>query len=176
MFLDENINVFRIIGVVIMFIGVFFLYPGRIKYKIDSIRSSQGSILMIVGSLFIALGRTIDAYAINNIDGRLYAWFINFTIGIIMLIISAFRGKLGIGVQMIKEKPKKVFMAAFTNGWGYLMLLFALIAIDVTIAVPASLLSIFVTAYIAKTILKENVEERLIGMILMILGSVLLFF
>jgi hypothetical protein len=45
----------------------------------------------------------------------------------------------------------------------------------VTIAEPASLLSIFVTAFLAKKFLEEHVRERMPGIIIIVFGSIFLF-
>jgi transporter family protein len=174
-FLDDDVGFFRVLGGSLMFIGVFFLYSGSFIEKFNAIKRSRGSLLMIFGSIFIAFGRTVDAYAVRTIDERLYAWSVNLFIGVIMATIAVAQGKTHIWVKIIHDKPREVFWAALTNGWGYLMLLFALVAIEVTVAVPVSLLSVFVTAFIAKRWLNENVEERIPGMIVMILGAFVLF-
>ena len=56
------------------------------------------------------------------------------------------------------------------------MLLIAITGLEVTVAEPASLLSVFVTAFLARVILKEEVKERLPGMVLIVLGAMLLVF
>ena len=174
-FLGEDVTILRILGSITMFIGLFFLYSGGFKEKILAIKSSRASILMIIGSLFIALGRAVDTYAIRSIDERLYAWVINFYIGMYMLILTLVMGRKNTLIRIISENPKKMLLAGFTNGWGYLMLLIAIIGLQVTVAEPATLLSVFVTAFLAKRFLHENVEERIPGMIMMFIGAVLLF-
>ncbi|MFX0124493.1 MAG: EamA family transporter [Candidatus Hodarchaeota archaeon] len=173
-FLDENIGVFRVLGGILMFIGVFFLYPGRITEKIHKIRESKASLLMIGGSFFLALGRTIDTYAIRTIDSRVYAFSILFFAGLFFLLIAIFTKRYNDGLLALKNDLKTVICAGFANGWAYVMLLIAIIGLEVTVAEPASLLSVFITAILAKIILKEEIKERLLGMSLMVLGAILL--
>jgi uncharacterized membrane protein len=54
------------------------------------------------------------------------------------------------------------------------MLLMALVGLEVTVAVPASLLSVFITAILSKLILKEEIKERILGMVFMVSGAILL--
>ncbi|MFX1506571.1 MAG: DMT family transporter [Promethearchaeota archaeon] len=174
-FLDENIGLFRIFGAILMFIGVFFLYSGRITEKFLKIRESKASLLMIGGSFFLALGRTIDTYVIRTIDSRVYAFFILFFAGLFFLSIAIFTKRCHDGYLALKNDLKTIIYAGFANGWAYIMLLIAIAGLEVTVAEPASLLSVFVTALLAKLILKEEIEERLFGMVLMVIGAILLF-
>ena len=59
---------------------------------------------------------------------------------------------------------------------AYLFLLVAIPYLQVTVAEPLSLLSIFVTAYLAKRYLGEEVKERIPGIVIILIGSFLLFF
>ncbi|MFX0181940.1 MAG: EamA family transporter [Candidatus Hodarchaeota archaeon] len=173
-FLGENVGVLRALGGILMFIGVFFLYSGSITEKIQKIKSSRASLLMICGSFFLALGRTIDTYAIRTIDPRLYAFSILFFAGLMFLIIAVCTKRYNDGVRALQNNPRVVILAGISNGWAYVMLLIAISGLEVTIAEPASLLSVFVTAFLAKTILKEEIKERIPGMILMVFGAILL--
>jgi transporter family protein len=173
--LDEDVTILRALGGVTMFGGVFFLYSGSISERVQKIRSSSASLLMIGGSLFLAIGRTVDTYAIRSIDERIYAFAINLFSGLIFLVLSIIMNRYSDGIIAIQTKPKAVIMAAVTNGWAYLMLLIAISGLEVTVAEPASLLSIFVTAFMAKKVLGEEINERIPGMVLMIVGAIMLF-
>ncbi|MFX0051029.1 MAG: EamA family transporter, partial [Candidatus Hermodarchaeota archaeon] len=173
-FLDEDVGIFRALGGITMFIGVYFLYPGKITEKIQKIKASKASLLMIGGSLFLALGRTIDTYAIRTIDSRVYAFSILFFAGMIFLLIAIYTRRYNDGLLALKNDLKTIIFAGITNGWAYVMLLIAIAGLEVTVAEPASLLSVFVTAFLAKLILKEEVRERLLGIVLMAIGAILL--
>ncbi|UCG01976.1 MAG: DMT family transporter [Candidatus Heimdallarchaeota archaeon] len=173
-FLDENIGVFRVLGGISMFIGVFFLYPGKIAEKIQKIKASRASLLMIGGSFFLALGRIIDTYAIRTIDSRVYAFSILFFAGVFFFLIACFTRRYSDGFLALKNNLKTVIFAGIANGWAYVMLLIAIAGLEVTVAEPASLLSVFVTAFLARLILKEEIKERLPGMILIVIGAIFL--
>jgi transporter family protein len=173
-FLGEQVGIFRALGAILMFIGVFFLYSGTLSEKIRKIKSSRASLLMICGSFFLALGRTVDTYAIRTIDPRLYAFAILFFAGLYFLILTIITERFDDGILLLQKNLRTVILAGLSNGWAYVMLLIAIKGLEVTVAEPASLLSVFVTAFLARVILKEEVKERLPGMALIVLGAMLL--
>lgn len=175
-FLQDSLTVTRIGGGIIIFVGVFFLYSGSLREKYSAIINSKGSLIMIAGSVFLAIGRTIDAYAISNANTVLYAIAMNFLVGVYLLVISVLKGYSKDIKTVLTRDWRNLLGAAICNGWAYLFLLIAIIYLQVTVAEPASLLSLFVTAYLAKKFLGENVKERIPGIIIILLGSFLLFF
>ncbi|MFX1283462.1 MAG: EamA family transporter [Promethearchaeota archaeon] len=172
--LGENVGVFRVLGGITMFIGVFCLYPGKITEKIQKIKTSRASLLMISGSFFLALGRTVDTYAIRTIDSRVYAFSILFFAGLMFFVIAIFTRRYYDGILAFRNNLKTIILAGLSNGWAYVMLLIAIVGLEVTVAEPASLLSVFVTAFLAKLILKEEIKERIPGMVFMVFGAILL--
>ena len=129
---------------------------------------------MIFGSSFIAVGRTIDTFIIRTIDARIYAIMSNLFIGIILLGFALYKKQGAEIPRIFKEKPRTIILAGLVNGWSYLALLIAISILEVTVAEPASLLSVFVTAFLAKRLLDENIEERIPGTILMLIGAIIL--
>lgn len=173
-FLGEHVSIYRVFGAVTMFIGVFFLYSGNFRDRLIEIWHSRGSMYMIIGSIFVAFGRTIDTHIIHQINATYYAIISNFGIGAFLFFAALLQKKLSLTTQVLREKSKTVALAGIVNGWSYLMLLIAILYLEVTVAEPASLLSIFVTALLAKYILHEEVAKRILGMILMVIGAVVL--
>ena len=174
--LGEKVTYIRVSGGVFIFIGVFLLYGGSITEKIQAIRNSRGSILMLIGSIFLAVGRTIDAAAVQTVDPSFYAFAINLTVGIYLFLFSVTTGRTADIFKSLREEPKNLVFAGITNGWSYLFLLVALQSIDLSIAEPLSLLSIFVTAGFAKIIFDEQVIKRIPAMFVILFGAILLFF
>jgi len=174
-FLDETVTIFRIFGGLLIFLGVFLLYGGSLREKIEAIKSSTGSIYMIIGSIFLAVGRTIDTSASRASDPRFYAFAINLYVGIYLLISGVLLGRSSDVLRSLREEPKNLILAGLTNGWSYLFLLIALQTLDLSLAEPLSLLSIFVTAFLAKLIFDEDVIKRLPAMFVILAGAVLLF-
>ncbi len=175
LFLDEDITLYSVSGGIIMFAGMMLLYPGSIKSKLNAIRESKSSMYMIAGSIFIAIGRTIDTYIIQTIDEKLYAFLSNLFIGLFLLLLVIYQSNTQQIRNILRDKRKIIVLSGALNGWSYLFLLIAISFLGVTIAEPTSLLSVFVTAYFAKRFLDEKVKERIPGMILMIIGAILLF-
>lgn len=172
LFLGDHVTIVRILGGVIMFLGVILLYPGSLKTKLMELKNSRASLLMIFGSVFIALGRTIDSYVISEfIDPILYSFLINLFIGILLLLALLIKGDRW-ALASLNKKP--LLAAGIVNGWSYLLLLLAIGILEVTVAEPASLLSVFVTAILAKYYLGENIEQRMVGIVTMIIGAIIL--
>ena len=176
LFLPDTLTITRIMGGIVMFLGVFFLYSGSLKEKVTKIKESKASLLMIAGSMFLAIGRTIDAYAVSQgANEIMYAISMNFFVGVYLFILVILLGKV-IDIKEVVEKDRLTLVyASICNGWAYLFLLVAILYLQVTIAEPASLLSVFVTAFLAKKYLGENIKERIPGIIIMLLGAFLLF-
>ena len=174
-FLSDNLTLTRIGGGVVLFIGFFFLHSGSLKEKIQKIKNSKGSLYMISGSLFLAIGRTIDASAISQTNAVLYAISMNFFVGFYLFIVTILQGNLHIIREIKNGSLLNLFGAAICNGWAYLFLLLAIPYLQVTVAEPLSLLSVFVTAYLANKYLGEQVKERIPGIIIILIGSFLLF-
>jgi transporter family protein len=174
-FLHDSITFTRILGSLIIFVGFFFLYSGSLTMKLQKIKDSKASLLMIGGSFFIALGRTIDAFVVSEINQVLYAICMNLFVGIYLFIIVLVTGNINQIKTIFSNDGKDIFYSGLINGWAYLFLLIAILYLEVTIAEPASLLSIFVTAFLAKKFLEEHVRERMPGIIIIVFGSIFLF-
>ena len=56
LFLPDTLTITRIMGGMVMFLGFFFLYSGSLKEKLTKIKESRASLLMIAGSMFLAIG------------------------------------------------------------------------------------------------------------------------
>jgi len=133
------------------------------------------SLLITLGKFFfLAVGRTVDTYAIRTIDSRVYAFSILFFAGLTFFTIAIYSKRYNDGILALRNNLKTVIFAGISNGWAYVMLLIAIPGLEVTVAEPASLLSVFVTAFLAKLILKEEIKERILGMVLMLFGAILL--
>ena len=174
-FLPNSLTITRIFGGILIFTGFFFLYSGSLEEKIRKISESKASLLMIGGSMFLAIGRTIDAYAIPQTNEILYAILMNFFVGFYLFILVVLTGKVNKIKEIFTSEKLNLIYAGICNGWAYLFLLVAILYLQVTIAEPASLLSVFVTAYLAKKYLGEQVRERIPGIIIILIGSILLF-
>jgi transporter family protein len=175
-FLGEQVTVLRVIGGILIFIGVFLLYTGNLTDKLNAIINSQGSLFMLAGSIFIAIGRTIDAYSVRIADPMFFAFLMNFYLGMYLLLATVILKRAHVIPKIVKEEPISLFWAGFSNGWAYLFLLVALRYIDLSIAEPLSLLSLLLTALLGKYLLGERLKERLHGTIVIIFGAILLFY
>ena len=93
---------------------------------------------------------------------------------LIYLLSTISLGKLNEVKLLFLQKPKITLSSGFVNGFSYVFLLFALKSIQVSIAEPIAMLSMPLSILIAKKEFNEN--QNWFGVVLMLLGSWLLFF
>jgi transporter family protein len=74
-------------------------------------------------------------------------------------------------MQLLKAKPVPSSIAAFINAYSYLFLVIAFTKIDVSVAEPASMLSMIITVILAHFVFGEKILDRIVGVIIMIVGA-----
>lgn len=175
-FLGESFSIFKIIGLLLLVYGASFLNKQQnIFLSLKSLFKDKAPLLMIISSLLIAIGRTIDGFVVQDVSPIIYAFSVYVGISIFTLIYIIFTRKLKNTLLLLREKPKIAFMAGAVNAFSYLFLLFAFTKIDVSIAEPASMLGMIVTVILAHFAFKEKIGNRLVAVLIMFLGSLLLF-
>jgi transporter family protein len=123
----------------------------------------------------MAFGRTIDGYAVQNSSPLLYSFFIYLIISAFLLIYLTLKRRWKSTAELLKMKPGKAVIAGFLNAYSYILLLFAFTHLDVSVAEPASMLSMIVTVVLAGILLKEKIKQRLVAVLIMIAGAWMLF-
>ncbi len=175
-FLGEKLTVTKMGGVILLIYGASLLGKGKgIISSLRGLLKEKASLYMILASLFTATGRTIDGGTISGVNPITYAFWINLGISVFLGIYMVFRKKTGETISLFKRKPKIATISGFINSYSYLLLLFAFTKIDVSIAVPASMLGTLVTVVLARFIFGERIRERFIAASIMIGGVWLLF-
>ncbi len=174
-FLDEKITWLKFSGIALLFYGTSFL--NRQSNPLKSIRylfKDRASQLMILCSFLMAFGRTIDGYAVQSVSPLFYSFCLYAGISLFLGIYLSLRRRWSYTIDLLKKKPGPASIAAFINAYSYLMLVIAFTRIDVSIAEPASMLSMIVTVVLAHYIFGEKIRERLVAVIIMIAGAWLL--
>jgi transporter family protein len=174
-FLGESLTILKILGIALLFYGTSYL--NRQKNLLKSFRalfSDRACQLMIICSLLMAFGRTIDGYAVQSVSPFFYSFAMYFLISVFLLIYLIIKKRTGNMIRLLKAKPVPSSVAAFINAYSYLFLVIAFTQIDVSIAEPASMLSMVVTVVLAHFIFGEQIRKRIIGVIIMIVGAWLL--
>ncbi|MGC8930983.1 MAG: DMT family transporter [Dictyoglomus sp.] len=171
-FLREPFTLQKIVGLSLLVYGASFLSKQENLFKSLRVLFEKKETLFMLGSSFlIAIGRTIDGFVVGKVDPLFYCFFLYFVISIYQFIYILLRKELGEVLKIFKEKALLVFIAGAINAYSYLFLLIAFKSIDVSIAEPLSMLSMIITLILAQNIFKENIRERTIGVLIMILGA-----
>ncbi len=175
-FLGEKLTLFKIIGILLLIYGASLLGERKdIFTSIGILFREKATLFMILASLFTATGRTIDGGAITGVHPIIYAFYINLGITIFLLIYAIITGGLSDIWDLFKRKPKIATLSGFINSYSYLLLLIAFTRIDVSIAVPASMLGTLVTIILAGKIFKERIKSRFLAATIMVGGVWFLF-
>ncbi len=174
-FLDENINWLKITGIILLFYGTSYLNKQKNPVKsLKALFTDKACQLMILCSFLMAFGRTIDGYAVQRVSPVFYSFALYFTISVFLLFYILLKKRWSFTLELLKTKPVASSVAAFINAYSYLLLVIAFTKIDVSVAEPASMLSMIVTVILAHFIFGEKVRDRIVGVIIMIIGAWLL--
>lgn len=174
-FLDEEISLMKVLGIILLVYGTSYL--NRQKNPLISLKMlfrDKASQFMILCSLLMAFGRTIDGFAVQSTSPVFYSFSLYFGISLFLFIYITLRKKWKLTLDLIKLKPVPSTIAGAINAYSYLFLVFAFTRIDVSIAEPASMLSMIITVILAHYIFKESIKDRIIAVVIMIAGAWLL--
>ncbi len=176
-FLKEEISIMKFAGIVLIFYGSSYLKPGsNLIQSLKAIIKEKPCQYMLLSTMLLAVGRTIDKYASAKISSLVYTFVLYAFITLILLIYLFFQKKSSKIVSVFKAKPLLATTSGAINAFSYMFLLIALKKIEVSIAVPLTMLSSLIAVVLGKYIFKENIRHRLIAVILIIAGSWILLF
>ncbi|WP_129408387.1 DMT family transporter [Marinitoga lauensis] len=176
-FLDEKITITKILGSLLMLYGVSYLKKDvNLKESYKNIFKSKGAVAMLLSSILMAIGRTIDGYFVKNVDSLSYSISIYLIVSIYFFIVTMIKYKsIKPHISIIKRKISPLISGGISNAYSYIALLNMFKYIDVSIAEPVSMSSALITAFFAKVIFKEKVAIRILGTILLILGAFIIY-
>jgi transporter family protein len=182
LFLDEQITAWRVVGGILLLFGASLLRragsPFAIIASYRRLLSDRGAAMMIVGSFALGGGRVVDGWIIRDAPVRVvlaYAVFQNLFIALWMLVVLLAMRRGRATIALARERPGRALVAGAINLTSYAFLLIAFTGLPVSIAEPASSLSMVVTVLLAWTMLHEPLKDRLAGALVMVLGAWLLF-
>lgn len=176
-FLNEKVTFIKILGLSLLVYGSSFLTRREnILESFKALFKNKGAKYMVLSSLLIAIGRTIDGSSAKmGVSSIFYSFFLYLFITVILFFILLFSRKFyEVGI-LLKNKLLFSSLAGLTNAYSYLLLLIAFRNIDISIAEPSTMLGTIITIIISKYFFKENIKYRLIGTIIMIIGAYLIF-
>jgi bacterial/archaeal transporter family protein len=175
-FLSEPFTLTKIIGVILMILGVSLLKDVRNPfYSIRYIITDIPSRMMFLAVTSQCLGRIIDKYYLPTIHPVTYSTILYFFIAFNLLVILLIRGKTKTILKVFKKKPELSIISGLINGFSYLFLLYAMQQIDLSLAEPLTNLSLVLTLLFSLLFFKENVIEKIPGSILILLGGWFLY-
>lgn len=181
LFLGEPLGVLKVCGLALLVYGASLLNPsGSFLKSLAAIGSDPACRYMIAASLLIACGRVADTFMVSeageHIDPVAYCFLLYSVIAVYVFIATAVRGRAGDVWTILRTNPVGAFLAGGINGYSYLFLLMALTRIDVSVAEPASMLSVLVTLFLARRAFGEDIRSRLVAACVMVGGAWLLLF
>jgi bacterial/archaeal transporter family protein len=175
-FLSEPFTLTKIIGVILMILGVSLLKDVRNPfYSIRYIITDIPSRMMFLAVTSQCLGRVIDKYYLPTVHPVTYSTILYFFIAFNLLVILLIRGKTKTILKVFKKKPGLSITSGLINGFSYLFLLYAMQQIDLSLAEPLTNLSLVLTLLFSLLFFKENVIEKIPGSILILLGGWFLY-
>lgn len=176
-FLKENVTFIKILGLSLLVYGSSFLTKREnILKSFNALFKNKAAKIMILSSLLIAIGRTIDGFSVKTgVSSIYYSFFLYLFITLILLFILLFSRNLNEVGILLKKKFLLSSLAGLTNAYSYLFLLIAFKKIDISIAEPSTMLGTIITLIISKYFFKENIKYRFVGTLIMIFGAYLIF-
>ena len=176
LFLSEPFTLTKIIGVILMIIGVSLLKDAKnLFYSVQYIITNIPSRMMFLAVTSQCLGRIIDKYYLPNVHPVTYSAILYFFIAFNLLIILLIRGKSKTILKVFNKKPILSIVSGLINGFSYLFLLYAMQQIDLSLAEPLTNLSLVLTLLFSLLFFKENIIEKLPGSMLILLGGWFLY-
>ncbi len=176
LFLSEPFTLTKIIGVILMIIGVSLLKDAKNPfYSVRYIITDIPSRMMFLAVTSQCLGRIIDKYYLPNVHPITYSTILYFFIAFNLMVILLIRGKTKTIVQDFNKKPILSITSGIINGFSYLFLLYSMQQIDLSLAEPLTNLSLVLTLLFSLLFFKENIMEKLPGSILILLGGWFLY-
>lgn len=175
-FLGESFGVAKLAGLVLLVYGASFLHKKQsILHSLRALASDRACRFMILSSLLVALGRTLDTFMMRSVHPLVYTLAPCLFTDLYLFIWLMVTGKLGSAREMFRTKLMAGTVAGAVDCFSYLLLLIAIKRIEVSVAEPASMLGMVVTVVLAHFIFGERIRQRLLGVAVMFFGAWLLF-
>jgi bacterial/archaeal transporter family protein len=190
-FVGEAFTAGKAAGVALLVAGSWLLARPMVRTRVAAGAGAAGpvegvaaanrraALLMIGCSLLMAVGRTVDASQVRLPGGAgagavgsvAYSFAIYAAVTVWLGIFVGAAGKAGEAVQIVRSRPWTALAAGAINAYSYLLLLVALGSMEVSVAEPASMLSLLVTLVLAGAVFRESIASRILPTLLMIAGA-----
>ncbi|MBS3051913.1 MAG: EamA family transporter [Candidatus Aenigmarchaeota archaeon] len=170
-------NLLGFVGVILIVFGSYVL---NIKEKskgylrpFKMLLTEKGPRLMLIVAFIWALGANFDKIAIKNSSPIFYALCINIIFIIVLSILTLLKSKNPLGIM--SSNLKILVPIGFFGGLGFITQMIAINMAYVSYVISIKRLSVIFGVLIGYFVFKEkNIKERLLGSIIMILGTLLI--
>lgn len=182
--LGESLSAWKVAGMVLMVWGSSFLNRSAgWKASVAALCRDRACRTMIAASLLMAVGRIIDARIVGllaeNPPTLAYAMVQTvFMAGYAYAVLAWKKGAregARLPFELLRERPWSSLGAVACNVYAYVLLLFALRGMEVSVAEPLSMLGTLISVVLARVMFGEAIRDRLVGATVMVGGAWLMF-
>lgn len=166
--LGETFTWLKLLGIGLIFSGTAFLNDGNPFRGLRHVFRDRSCQLMLVSTFLVAAGRIIDKSA--NADPLTYSLLIYFLISFLLFIYLLAKGRAKQPLALFRERPWAALACGFTNAFAYLLLLVVIQTMEVSIAEPATNLSLLLAVFFGKLFFHEEIRGRIFSVATMVAG------
>lgn len=172
-FLNEKITSIKIISIVLMLSGTFL----TIKKESKDSKDNKWIIYAILTAVFTSTTTLLSKMGIESANTPLITFLRTIVVLIILTVITLFKKKY----KSIKDIEKRswlfIILSGLSTSLSWLFYFKALALGEASVVFPIEKLSLVVSILISITFLKEKVNKKqIIGIIIIVIGTSLLFF
>ena len=172
-FLEEKITILKIIAIVLIGIGTYFMIEKKEDNK--QVKDNKWLIFALGSAIFASLTSILGKIGIEGVESNLGTAIRTIVVFIMAWIVVFITKKQGEIKNIDKTSWKFLIFSGLTTGLSWLCYYKALQQGEASIVVPIDKLSIVITIGFAYFILKEKLTKKsLIGLILIVAGTLIL--
>lgn len=173
LFLNEKITSIKIISIVLILSGTFL----TIKKESKDSKDNKWIIYAILTAVFTSTTTVLSKIGIESTNTTLITFLRTIVVLIILTTITLFKKKY----KSIKDIEKRswlfIILSGLSTSLSWLFYFKALALGEASVVFPIEKLSLVVSILISITFLKEKVNKKqIIGIIIIVIGTSLLFF
>ena len=179
LFLGEKITTLGVVGIVVIFFGVYILHlkgiskkdlTGPIRYLRTG--SSRYAILSALGTTIYSIS---DKLGVTTVDPLLYSFWLGFFVTSILSVTIIYRR----GFKLIRDEAKgnlvKITLSGIFMKGGYMMILYAMSLVQVSYILGLRQVSVVLGALMGVIFLNEKYGKvRIIGSVIIFIGVYIL--
>lgn len=173
LFLNEKITTIKIISIVLILTGTFL----TIKKKSKDSKDNKWIIYAILTAVFTSTTTVLSKIGIESANTTLITFLRTIVVLIILTIITLFKKKYKFIKDIEKRSWSFIILSGLSTSLSWLFYFKALALGEASIVFPIEKLSLVVSILISIIFLKEKVDKKqIIGIIIIVIGTSLLFF